>query len=759
MDLGIPGLESAEPVGQGGFATVYKARQPAFARTVAVKVLTGTHFDEDSRLRFERELRALGLLSEHPGIVTVHDTGFTTDRRPYLTMAFVDEGTLADRLAARGPMPWPEAVAVLIRLAGALETAHRSGIIHRDIKPANVLMSQYGAQLSDFGIARIAGAHETQAGVVTASLAYAAPEVLDGGRPTVPADVYSLGSTAYAMLLGSSPFERSADETFLAIMLRIQTAEPPDLRAHGVPDDLAALLAQSLAKDPAERPSSAVEFGRRLQEVLRAHGQRVPELILAPDLVDDVAAPVGVTSTQPLARSAGPEAGAVHAVAEGAPDPRLVATSVVGPAPAPGPAPGREPRRRERVALALFGGGFVAIALAVAGFAVLSATGEEGGPDTSTPTTETVVTTEVTTTTEPETTEVTTTTEPPEDSTTTTTTEATTTTSEPVIVTLPPFSDEPVCGPGDGLLPEPGERVNVILDVGVGAGIDDLGALAMLHALADAGEAEILATMVSVRGDPDAGRTVDAVNTYYGRPDLPVGVVSGPAPRVDSRYTSQIAAGFPNDLVDPEPAVVLYRRILAAQDDASVTIISGGFLTNLADLLSSPADDISDLSGEELVAAKVERWVAMGGAYPDSSEFLDDRPEFNFAQDAPAVQRAVTQWPVPAVFSGFEVGRDILAAGALQTETPPDNPVREAYRLWGATDDSPSFDMTAVLVGVRGTSGGEFELCTGRNMVAGPGTTTWRHREGDVQAYLRPTAPPEQIGDTIDALLVAPPAN
>jgi len=123
MNLGIPGLENAVPVGQGGFATVYKADQPAFARTVAVKVLTETNLDEDSRLRFTRELHALGLLSEHPGIVTVHDTGFTAEGRPYLTMTFVDEGTLDDRLRSRGPVPWPEAVAILIRLAGALDVA------------------------------------------------------------------------------------------------------------------------------------------------------------------------------------------------------------------------------------------------------------------------------------------------------------------------------------------------------------------------------------------------------------------------------------------------------------------------------------------------------------------------------------------------------------------------------------------------------------------------------------------------------------
>ena len=733
MDLGIPGLEGAEAVGQGGFATVYKARQPAFARTVAVKVLADAHFDEDSRLRFERELHALGRLSEHPGIVTVHGTGFTTDGRPYLTMAFVEEGTLDDRLRTGGPVPWADAVRILVRLCGALETAHRSGIIHRDIKPANVLLARYGAQLSDFGIARIAGAHETQSGVVTASIAYAAPEVLDGERPTQLADVYSLGSTAYSMLLGKPPFERASHETFIPLMLRIQTEAPPDLRQYGVPDDLAALLEQTLAKAPADRPRSALEFGRRLQDVMRSHGQGVPELILAPDVVADVDASLAANATSPV--------GSAHG----------------GGPPVGGDDSGRPGDRRRLVAGLAVAGTVVAV-LAGAGL-LLRDTGDTAGPDSTVvpPTIDEPVTAPPTVVTSPETVAPETVVTSPE--TVAPETVATVPDTEvPPETTLAPISAEPVCGAGEGLLPGAGEPVRVILDTGVGLGIDDLGALAVLHALADDGEADILATMVSAGGDPAAGPTVDAINTYYGRADLPVGVVSGPAPTGESAYTSEIAAGFPNDLVDAPAAVDVYREVLAAQPDGSVTIVSGGFLTNLAALLASPPDEVSDLTGAELIATKVNRWFAMGGAYPDSTDVLSG-PEFNFARDANAALRATTDWPTPAVFSGFEVGDQILTGAVLQTETEPNNPVREGYRLGGATENMESFDLTAVLAAVRGTADGAFEVCTGRNVVGSDGSTTWEHRAGGSQGYLRLVAPSQEIADTIDELLVRSPAS
>lgn len=299
IDLGIDGLENPVEVGVGGFATVYRAEQPAFRRTVAVKVLSNPNLGDADRERFERECQAMGSLSEHPNIVTVYGAGFTNSRRPYLVMAFLGAGSLQDRLDRTGPISWQDATLYGVHLAGALETAHQADVIHRDIKPGNVLMSSYGdAQLTDFGIARISGGHETRSGVITASMAHAPPEVLDGQKPTMSGDVYSLASTIYELMLGTPPFEMEGDESMVPMLRRILTEAPPDLRPDGVPDEICAVLERAMAKDPGDRPQSAAQFGRELQAARRALGidpgkLTVPEGTAAEgDDVDLISTPV-----------------------------------------------------------------------------------------------------------------------------------------------------------------------------------------------------------------------------------------------------------------------------------------------------------------------------------------------------------------------------------------------------------------------------------------------------------------------------------
>ncbi len=273
IDLGIEGLQDPVEIGVGGFATVYKAYQPAFRRTVAVKVLAALNLDDAAKERFERECQAMGSLSEHPNIVTVYGAGFTTSGRPYLVMAYLPGGALAERLEKSGRMSWQEATLIGVHLAGALETAHRAEIIHRDIKPGNVLMSQYGdAQLTDFGIARISGGHETRSGVITASMAHAPPEVLDGQRPSILADVYSLGSTIFELMYGAPAFQVEGDESMVPMLRRILTEPPPDLRPFGVPDAICRVIERAMAKEPGDRQQSALELGRELQAARRAEG-------------------------------------------------------------------------------------------------------------------------------------------------------------------------------------------------------------------------------------------------------------------------------------------------------------------------------------------------------------------------------------------------------------------------------------------------------------------------------------------------------
>jgi Protein kinase domain/Protein of unknown function (DUF4232) len=242
---------------------------------VAVKVLTAALRDPESLRRFDRECQALGSLSGHPNIVTLHAAGITADGHPYLIMDYMSGGSLADRLAASGPLGWEESTAIGVKLAGGLAAAHASNILHRDIKPENVLVSLYGEpQLADFGVARIqGGTSSTSTGAITGSLAHSAPEVISGLPATPASDMWSLASTLVTLLAGMPPFSRAGDETLQPLVARILTAPPADLRPLGVPSDLCDLLEAGLTKDSWERIQTAQDFGHALQALQVNLGQ------------------------------------------------------------------------------------------------------------------------------------------------------------------------------------------------------------------------------------------------------------------------------------------------------------------------------------------------------------------------------------------------------------------------------------------------------------------------------------------------------
>ena len=280
VDLARAGFTDAVEVGRGGFGVVFRCRQEELNRTVAVKLLH-TDLDQVSRERFFREGRAMGGLSGHPNVVDVLQVGVTGSGRPFIVMPFQSLDSLASRVRKEGPIGWAEATRLGVRLAGALESAHRVGTLHRDIKPGNILMSDYGeAQLTDFGIARIEGGFETATGAFTGSLSYSAPEVLNGNPPTAQSDIYGLGAAMFSIIAGRAAFERRDGEEIIAQFLRITGQPIPDLRGHGVPEPLCAVLERAMAKDPAMRPVSAEAFGRELQEVQRVTGQQVAEMAL-----------------------------------------------------------------------------------------------------------------------------------------------------------------------------------------------------------------------------------------------------------------------------------------------------------------------------------------------------------------------------------------------------------------------------------------------------------------------------------------------
>jgi non-specific serine/threonine protein kinase len=277
-ELIAAGFDDAEEVGRGGFGVVYRCAQPDLDRTVAVKVLTAS-LNED-RERFLREQRAMGRLTGHSNIVGVLQVGETTSGRPYLVMPFQGQGSLHTRIREAGPLPLEEALRLGVKIAGALECAHRLGIVHRDVTPGNVLLTDFGEPaLGDFGIAHIPAGFTTTHGVVSGSPAFTAPEVLSGGAPTVAADVYGLGATLFCALTGHAAFQRRTEEDVITQFLRIAGESAPDPRESNIPDDVSAVVQRAMSRDADERPS-AVALGEELQRLQDRYGFPVTEMAL-----------------------------------------------------------------------------------------------------------------------------------------------------------------------------------------------------------------------------------------------------------------------------------------------------------------------------------------------------------------------------------------------------------------------------------------------------------------------------------------------
>ena len=260
-------------------------------------MLSKVKLDQRALRQFDRERASIGSLSGHPNIVTVYEAGVTDAGFPYLAMEYLPNGSLADRLAEHGPLPWPEVARIGVRLSGALESAHEAGILHRDLKPENVLMSGFGEpELSDFGIARVLSSPETRTTDHAVSVAHAAPEVLDGSRFSRQSDVYSLGSTLFTLLWGSPPFLRD-DELLLSLLVRITRLPPPDLRARGIPDPMCLALERAMAKRPADRHGSAADLAEELQQAQAAAGH----VVTVPFVTGSTAPPPGGGPASPWA--------------------------------------------------------------------------------------------------------------------------------------------------------------------------------------------------------------------------------------------------------------------------------------------------------------------------------------------------------------------------------------------------------------------------------------------------------------------------
>jgi inosine-uridine nucleoside N-ribohydrolase len=295
----------------------------------------------------------------------------------------------------------------------------------------------------------------------------------------------------------------------------------------------------------------------------------------------------------------------------------------------------------------------------------------------------------------------------------------------------------------------------VIFDADIASDVDDVGAVALLHALANRGEAKILAMGVSVK-NPWSPLCLAAINTYFKRPEIPLGVVKGTALIDSSKYAEEIARSFPHALQSAEAApdaALVYRQALATQPDHSVVIISVGPLTNLRNLLKTGPDRWSPLAGAELVQRKVRAWVCMGGSFPTGREY-------NLVSDGPAAAYTVRHWPTPIVFSGFEIGNEILTGPGLR-QAPPSSPIRRAYELYNGLNNRPSWDQTAVLYAIRGLNGGlsdDWSLQSGKCLeVKEDGSDVWKDCRDSRQSCLVKQAPPAKIAKAIEALMLEAP--
>ncbi|MGW9628054.1 serine/threonine-protein kinase [Microbacterium sp. NPDC055521] len=262
----LPGFTFLQPLGAGGFADVFLYEQEMPRRKVAVKVLLADRITTGAAQEFTDEANVMAMLSTHPAIVTIYQAGVAGDGRPYLVMEYCPRPNLQAR-ARREPFSVAEALRVGIQVAGAVETAHRAGVLHRDIKPANILVTEYNRPaLTDFGIASTAGAVTEAAGM---SIPWSPPESFaEPPRSGPRTDVYALGATVYTLLAGRSPFERPGERNTSADLIeRIERMAVPVLARADSPGSLQATLARSMAKNPDDRYPSAVAFARALQKV------------------------------------------------------------------------------------------------------------------------------------------------------------------------------------------------------------------------------------------------------------------------------------------------------------------------------------------------------------------------------------------------------------------------------------------------------------------------------------------------------------
>jgi len=295
----------------------------------------------------------------------------------------------------------------------------------------------------------------------------------------------------------------------------------------------------------------------------------------------------------------------------------------------------------------------------------------------------------------------------------------------------------------------------VIFDTDMGPDYDDVGAITLLHQFADQGKAEILATIASTQYEGVAA-VLNVFNTYFKRPGIPIAVAGshGLVLKDFQHWTDTVISNYPHKIAsngDVMKAVELYRKLLGKAADTSITIITVGFFTNIADLLKSGPDKYSTLTGVELVKKKVKALYSMAGRFPSGKEFNVDR-------DPPSSIHVFNHWPRPLYISGFEIGEKIFTGIPLVNNAAiMRSPVKDVYRISTALSDEDrngrkSWDQTAVLIALDDLYK-YYSLEEGRMMVAGDGSNTWdASKKGHYRIIEK--LPVKEVTDLINQLMM-----
>jgi inosine-uridine nucleoside N-ribohydrolase len=299
------------------------------------------------------------------------------------------------------------------------------------------------------------------------------------------------------------------------------------------------------------------------------------------------------------------------------------------------------------------------------------------------------------------------------------------------------------------------KKIKIIFDTDMGPDYDDVGALAFLHAMADSGKVEILATVASNKHELVAP-SINVINTYFGRSGLPVGApkTAGVDLGSSQHWADSIVAKYPHTIKSTSEsanAVDIYRKILASQPDKSVTIVTVGFLTNLNNLLKSEPDGNSPFSGKELVIRKVSRLVSMAGKFPEGKEF-------NVDMDSVSSKFVYENWPGEVIFTGFEIGSQIHTGLKLIKSDIKNSPVKDVFRISIPLSEEDkngrmSWDETAVLIGVYGTDG-FFDTVRGKIIVNTDGSNKWEDKADGIQYYVKQKMPFAEVGSFIEARMM-----